>query len=78
MRSARQQSATVNIAVDESEIAPNGLTVDGDHAKIVAVTLKPPPKKYGVMHSSSRLLGQHLRISNATIAKAWRDYGVAP
>ena len=49
-----------------------------DHAKIVAVTLKPPPKKYGVTHWSSRLLGQHLRISNGTIAKAWRDYGVAP
>ena len=49
-----------------------------DHAKIVAVTLKPPPKKYGVTHWSSRLLGQHLRISNGTVAKAWRDYGVAP
>ena len=49
-----------------------------DHAKIVAVTLEPPPKKYGVTHWSSRLLGQHLRISNGTIAKAWRDYGVAP
>jgi len=26
---------------------------------IVVVTLKPPPKKYGVTHWSSRLLGQH-------------------
>ena len=49
-----------------------------DHAKIVAVTLKPPPKKYGVTHWSSRLLGQHLGISNGTVARAWRDYGVAP
>ena len=49
-----------------------------DHAKIVSVTLAPPPKKYGVTHWSSRLLGRHLGISNGTIAKAWRDYGVQP
>ncbi len=49
-----------------------------DHRDIVAETLKPPPKKYGVTHWSSRLLGRHLGISNGTIARAWRDYGVAP
>ena len=49
-----------------------------DHRDIVAETLKRPPKKYGVTHWSSRLLGRHLGISNGTIAKAWRDYGVAP
>jgi transposase len=38
----------------------------------------PPPRKYGVTHWSSRLLGRHLGISNGTIAKAWRDYGVQP
>lgn len=49
-----------------------------DHREIVAQTLKAPPKKYGVTHWSSRLLGRHLGISNGTVAKAWRDYGVAP
>ncbi len=49
-----------------------------DHRRIVSTTLKPPPKKYGVTHWSSRLLGRHLRISNGTIARAWRDYGVQP
>ena len=49
-----------------------------DHREIVAVTLAPPPRKYGVTHWSSRLLGRHLGISNGTIAKAWRDYGVQP
>ena len=49
-----------------------------DHAQVVAVTLVPPPKKYGVTHWSSRLLGRHLGISNGTVAKAWRDYGVQP
>ena len=41
-----------------------------DHAKIVAATLKPPPKKYGVTHWSSRLLGRHLGIGDATVARA--------
>lgn len=49
-----------------------------DHADIVAATLAPPPKKYGVTHWSSRLLGQHLKISNTTVARAWRAYGVKP
>jgi len=49
-----------------------------DHRRIVAVTLAPPPKKYGVTHWSSRLLGRHLGISNGTIATAWREYGVQP
>ena len=49
-----------------------------DHAKIVAATLKPPPKKYGVTHWSTRLLGRHLGIGDATVARAWREYGVQP
>ena len=49
-----------------------------DHRAVVAATLKPPPKKYGVTHWSSRLLGRHLGIGNKTVATAWREYGVAP
>jgi transposase len=49
-----------------------------DHAKVVSVTLAPPPKKYGVTHWSSRLLGRHLGVSNGTVARAWREYGVQP
>ncbi len=49
-----------------------------DHAKIVAETLKPPPKKLGVTHWSSRLLAARLGIDNTTVARAWRDYGVRP
>src|SRR6478735_11503126 len=49
-----------------------------DHRDIVAETLKPPPKKYAVTHWSSRLLGRHLGISDATVAKAWREYRVQP
>ncbi|KHL03983.1 hypothetical protein LK10_07535 [Sinomonas humi] len=49
-----------------------------DHAEVVSAALAPPPKKYGVTHWSSRLLGKHLGISNTTVARAWREYGVQP
>ena len=49
-----------------------------DHAGIVAATLTPPPAKLGVTHWSTRLLGKHLGVSDATVAKAWRDYGIQP
>lgn len=49
-----------------------------DHRAVVVATLKPPPKKLGVTHWSSRLLAVRLGISNGTVAKAWRDYGVQP
>jgi len=49
-----------------------------DRKKIIATTLLPPPKKYGVTHWSSRLLARHLKTSNTTVAKAWREVGVAP
>src|SRR5690349_2702753 len=49
-----------------------------DHRAVVAATLTPPPKKLGVTHWSSRLLAVRLGIGNATVARAWRDYGVQP
>lgn len=44
----------------------------------MAATSEPPPKKLGVTHWPSRLLADHLGIGNATVARAWRDYGVQP
>src|SRR3954469_11366640 len=49
-----------------------------DHRAIVAETLKPPPRKLGVTHWSSRLLADRLGIGNASVARAWRAYGVKP
>ena len=49
-----------------------------DHRAIVAATLVPPPKKLGVTHWSSRLLAAKLQVSNTTIARAWRAYGIKP
>ena len=47
-----------------------------DRAKVIATTLAPPPKKYGVTHWSSRLLARHLKISDSAVAAIWREHGV--
>jgi transposase-like protein/transposase len=49
-----------------------------DDSAIVAATLEPPPQWLGVTHWSSRLLGKHLGIGDATVARAWRRYHVQP
>lgn len=49
-----------------------------DRAKVIATTLMPPPKKYGVTHWSTRLLGRHLKIADATVAAIWREAGIQP
>jgi len=49
-----------------------------DDAQIIAATLEPPPASLGVTHWSSRLLGRHLGIGDATVARAWRAYRVQP
>src|SRR3982751_6418576 len=49
-----------------------------DDAAIIAATLEPPPKSLAVTHWSSRLLGKQLGLGNATVARAWRAYGVQP
>jgi transposase len=49
-----------------------------DHRAIVTETLKPPPKKLGVTHWSTRLLAAQLKVSNTSIARAWRAYGIKP
>lgn len=51
---------------------------DLDHLAIMAATLKPPPKKLGVTHWSTRLLAERLKVSNTSIARAWPAYGIKP
>jgi hypothetical protein len=45
---------------------------------VVAATLRPPPKKYGVTHRSTRLLARHLKISDNAVARIWREHGIQP
>ena len=47
---------------DEPRSGPPRLV---DHRAIVAATLKPPPKKLGVTHWSSRLLAAQLGVDDA-------------
>jgi hypothetical protein len=49
-----------------------------DDAQIIAATLEAPPESLAVTHWSSRLLGRHLGIGDATVARAWRAYRVQP
>jgi hypothetical protein len=44
----------------------------------IAATLESPPASLAVTHWSTRLLGRQLGISDATVARAWRAYRVAP
>jgi hypothetical protein len=41
---------------------------------VVAATLKPLPKKYGVIHWSTRLLARHLGVSDIAVARIWREH----
>ena len=49
-----------------------------DDSAIIAATLDPPPQRLAVTHWSSRLLGRHLGVGDATVARAWRKYRVQP
>jgi transposase len=49
-----------------------------DDAAILAATLDPPPERLAVTHWSTRLLAAELGVGDATVARAWRRYGVRP
>lgn len=49
-----------------------------DDAAILAATLEPPPDRLAVTHWSTRLLARQLGVGDATVARAWRKYGVKP
>ena len=49
-----------------------------DDAAILAAPLAPPPERLAVTHWSTRLLARELGVGDATVARAWRRYGVQP
>src|SRR5215210_2196699 len=49
-----------------------------DDAAVLQATLEPPPEHLGVTHWSTRLLAEHLGISNFTVSKVWRRWGLQP
>jgi transposase len=69
--------------------AQNGIEALGDAPRsgrpktvadedIITATLEPPPQTLAVTHWSTRLLARQLGIGDATVARAWRRYGVQP
>jgi Homeodomain-like domain len=58
--------------------ARSGRPKQVDDSAIIAATLEPPPASLAVTHWSSRLLGKHVGIGDATVARAWRRYRVQP
>jgi Winged helix-turn helix len=59
-----------------ADLARSGRPKTIDDAQIIAATLDPTPASLAVTHWSTRLLGRHLGISDATVARAWRAYRV--
>ncbi len=55
-----------------------GRPVVHDEVAVVVATLEPPPESLGVTHWSSRLLGDQLGISFATVARIWRKWELQP
>ena len=49
-----------------------------DDLAVVVATLAPPPASLGVTHWSARLLGTHLGISFASVARIWREHDLKP
>jgi transposase len=72
---ARYDANGIDGLIDEPR---SGRPREVNRSRIIAVTLAPPPRKLGITHWSSRLLADHLKTSNSTVAKAWREAGVQP
>jgi len=77
VRQWRQRYARSGLA-GLSDAVRSGRPKTVDDRKIVQATLRPPPKKLGVTHWSSRLLAPRLGVDHATVARAWKAYGVQP
>jgi transposase len=56
----------------------SGRPVVIDAMQIVLATLEPPPERLGVTHWSSRLLAAHLGVSNYTVSRTWKKWGLQP
>ena len=49
-----------------------------DQIEVINATLQAPPEQLGITHWSSRILGKQLGISNVTVAKIWKRWGIKP
>jgi transposase len=49
-----------------------------DRPLIIANTLAPPPPEVGYPRWTCRELARHVGVSEATVARVWREYGLSP
>lgn len=49
-----------------------------DHSGIVAATLQAPSAEFGIRQWSTRMLAAQSEVSDTTVAKVWREYGIIP
>jgi len=49
-----------------------------DDVAVVVATVQAPPEALGVTHWSARLLGKHLGISFASVARIWQEWNLQP
>ena len=49
-----------------------------DDVAVVVATVQAPPEALGVTHWSARLLGKHVGISFASVARIWREWNLQP
>ncbi len=76
----RQRYATGGITA-LGDLPRSGRPPVVDELEVVSTTLADggrPPAHLGVDQWSSRLLGQHLGISFATVSRIWRKWGIQP
>ena len=76
IRRKRRYAADGLAGLDDRPKSGRPATIDP--MRIVLATLEPPPERLGVTHWSTRLLATELKIGDATIARAWRRFGVQP
>jgi transposase len=75
---SRYASAGIDGLVDDPRSGGPKRLPHGIEERIVAKTLKPPPKRLGVTHWSSRLLAREIGCSYVFITKVWKAHGLKP
>ena len=65
-------------SLSRSQIQVMGRPPVIDDVAVVVATIQAPPAALGVTHWSARLLGKHLGISFASVARIWREWNLQP
>ncbi|MDF1603302.1 helix-turn-helix domain-containing protein [Nocardioides sp. YIM 152315] len=61
-----------------ADLARPGRRPHASATDVLRATLVPPPRRLGVTHWSSRLLGRELGVGRSTVVRGWHTYGLQP